>query len=185
VSPQPLEWLETQRLLLRRYLVSDAPWVSEAIEESRTVLERWTPEIASRRSAEEVAIGLQSLDQAWRDSRKLVYGMYDRSTARFQGEVGLYTIDWSSSAATIGVWLREGARGRGLAQEGFAALAGYAQERLGLTRLDAHIRPDNDPSRRLAERTGFTLSGTVPGLRTRDGTEGPMLVYRRELRRLG
>ena len=170
--------LLTQRLVLRAYRAEDACMVSDAIEESRSALERWTPEIASRRSVAEVSAGLATLESAWRSRRKLVFGMFDRSTERFVGEVGLYTIDWDTRAATIGIWVRESARGCALAQEGFAALSSHAARELGLERLDAHIQPANTSSRRLAERVGFRLHGTVLGTPARDGTASEMLIYR-------
>lgn len=172
------ECLQTERLLLRRYRASDAQQVSDAIEESRASLERWTPEIATRRSAAEVAAGLDSLAVAWRAGRKFVYAVLDRSTRQFMGEVGLYTIDWQTRSATIGLWLRSAARGQDFGREGFVALATHAQQSLGLQTLDAHIQPANERSRHLAERAGFSLCGAMPGHPARDATDNLMLVYR-------
>jgi RimJ/RimL family protein N-acetyltransferase len=174
MSPELL----TDRLRLRAYRDADARLVSEAIEESRAALEQWTPEIASRRSVAEVAAGLAGLQCAWSSRRKRVFGMFERWTGRFVGEVGLYTIDWDSRAATVGVWMRESARGSDLAREGFAALCTHAAHELGLERLDAHIHPANARSRHLAERVGFRLHGSLPGTPARDGTASDMLVYR-------
>ena len=170
--------LRTRRLVLRRYRAHDAQHISKAIEESRLGLEQWTPEIASRCTVEEVSAGLRMLEEACGAQRKLVFGMFDRRGGEFVGEVGLYTIDWESSWATIGIWVRDVVRGRGLAREGFLALARYAHEVLGLARLDAHIHPNNQRSRQLALRAGFRLSGTIAGSEARHGTTGEVLVYR-------
>ena len=170
--------LLTERLVLRAYRAKDASVVSDAIEESRAALERWTPEIATRRSVTDVAAGLAGLQNAWLSRRKLVYGMFERSDECFVGEVGLYTIDWGARAATVGAWLRETARGRGLAREGFAALIGHAVHELGLERLDAHVHPANAHSRRLVEQVGLQVAGTVTGTAARFGSDGDVLLYR-------
>ena len=52
-------------------------------------------------------------------------------------------------------------------------LVGYAAS-IGVTRLEAHVAPDNHASRRVAESAGFTQAGTVTG---DDGTE--MIRYAR------
>lgn len=74
--------------------------------------------------------------------------------------------------AEVSYWTHAGKRGRGYARNALALLAGYAAS-IGVTRLEAHIAPDNHASRRVAESAGFTQAGTV----TDDGTE--MIRYTR------
>jgi len=54
-----------------------------------------------------------------------------------------------------------GARGRGLAAEAAAAAKSHALGSLGVTGLVSYIDPTNAPSRRLAERLGARLDGTI------------------------
>jgi RimJ/RimL family protein N-acetyltransferase len=55
----------------------------------------------------------------------------------------------------------------GYARSALALLVGYAAS-IGVTRLEAHIAPDNHASRHVAEAAGFTQADTVPD---GDGTE--------------
>lgn len=178
LHPIPHEELETERLLLRRYRVADATVVSEAIEESRPSLEAWTPNIATRRNAAEVAVGLASLERAWAASRKLVYGVFERPPGRFVGEVGMYAIDWQAQVAEVGIWLRSAATGRDYGRQAYAAIIQHALDHLGFHVLEAFVNPANKRSRRLVERVGFRLASTTPGSFNHHGTTADVLVYR-------
>jgi RimJ/RimL family protein N-acetyltransferase len=175
------EQFETERLLLRPYCQADVEEVAAAIEESRVALEKWTPDIARHRTPEEVARGLGGLERAWSERRKLVFGIFDRSTSpqKFVGEVGLYTLEWATATASIGVWLRQSACGRDFGREGFSALAARALGQLELRTLEARVHPENFRSRRLVEKSGFKLWASSPGVSAYEGTDEAMLVYRR------
>jgi RimJ/RimL family protein N-acetyltransferase len=143
----------SHNLVLRQYRVSDSAAVWQAIDESRTSLERWVPEIASRRTHSEVEAGLQALLAA-REER-LILAIADRRTGQILGEVGLYTIDREASIGEIGYWLRETARHRGLMAEALPLVIAHAMHGLGLQRLEAHIAVENAASIRVVERLGF------------------------------
>ncbi len=60
--------------------------------------------------------------------------------------------------------------GLGLATEAAQAMVGYAFDELHLPRLICLFDPENDASRRVAEKVGMTFERTV----TIDGEDGPM-----------
>jgi RimJ/RimL family protein N-acetyltransferase len=176
----PAEQLLTEQLLLRRYRVADAAIVSEAIEQTRTTLEVWAPNIAKRRTVADVAAGLAGLECAWRTARRFVYGIYERSSGRFAGEIGLYVVDWERQVAEIGLWLRTGSEGHNYGREAYAAITALALDELRLKVVEAFIHPANERSRHLAERAGFHLSCTVQGTYDAHGTNADVLAYRLE-----
>ena len=67
----------------------------------------------------------------------------------------------------VSYWTHAGKRGRGYARNALALLVGYAAS-IGVTRLEAHVAPDNHASRHVAEAAGFTQAGTFTD---GDGTE--------------
>jgi RimJ/RimL family protein N-acetyltransferase len=70
----------------------------------------------------------------------------------------------------VSYWTHAGKRGRGYARNALILLLDYAAS-IGVTRLEAHIAPDNHASQRVAESAGFTRAGTF----TDDG--GEMIRY--------
>lgn len=77
------------------------------------------------------------------------------------GGASLYSIDLEVGRAAVGYWLAAGARGRGVATHTVSLLAGWAFDSLGIKRLAVECAPDNQASRRVAERCGFILEGIL------------------------
>lgn len=71
------------------------------------------------------------------------------------GVVGLHEIDWVNRNTSIGYWLAEGARGRGVMTNAVRALLDHAFGELELHRIEIHCAPENRPSRAIPERLGF------------------------------
>jgi ribosomal-protein-alanine N-acetyltransferase len=91
---------------------------------------------------------------------------------RFIGRCGLlpWTID-GRAEVEVAYLLAKPYWGQGLATEAARAIAGYALEQLGLSRLICMIDPDNAASRRVAERIGMTLEKAM------EDDTGPFLLY--------
>jgi RimJ/RimL family protein N-acetyltransferase len=82
------------------------------------------------------------------------------------GGVLLLNVAPDRSQGEIGYWLAPEVRGRGLATRAVGLLAGWALAPggPGLRRLELHTHPENAPSRRLAERSGFVHESAREGL---------------------
>jgi RimJ/RimL family protein N-acetyltransferase len=85
------------------------------------------------------------------------YGLWLISTGDgFIGDCGLtpQVVD-GVTELEVGYHMRTAAQGRGYATEAAAACRDHARTVLGATRLIAIIHPDNQPSRRVAEKIGL------------------------------
>jgi [ribosomal protein S5]-alanine N-acetyltransferase len=79
---------------------------------------------------------------------------------RYQGRLaGQVTVDnivrGALRSGHLGYWLDRAVAGRGVASLAVALVCDHAFGPVGLHRLQADIRPENGPSRRLVERLGF------------------------------
>ena len=79
---------------------------------------------------------------------------------RYQGRLaGQVTVDnvvrGALRSGHLGYWLDRAVAGRGVASLAVALVCDHAFGPVGLHRLQADIRPENRPSRRLVERLGF------------------------------
>ena len=63
--------------------------------------------------------------------------------------------------AEIGYWLGAEHQGRGLVTRACAALVSYAFDTMALHRVEIYCAPDNTRSRRVPERLGFAVEGTL------------------------
>jgi ribosomal-protein-serine acetyltransferase len=71
------------------------------------------------------------------------------------GVVGFHQIDWVNRQTSIGYWLTESARGKGIMTTAVHALLDHAFYEWELHRVEIHCAPDNLPSRAIPERLGF------------------------------
>lgn len=172
------EELHGPRVLLRPFRVEDAPAVWDAIEESRANLAPWLPWVDRSRSLDDERISMIRMRERWTLREDLAVGIFERTTGRFLGGSGLHRINWKVRAFEIGYWIRVSAEGRGYVTETVQLLARLAFDHLGANRVEIQTDPRNDRSRRVAERLGFVLEGTLRRYRLNpDGRPGDRLIF--------
>lgn len=89
-----------------------------------------------------------------------LWAVEERETGALVGEVGLQLLEFRGPEVEIGWSFAPSSWGKGYATEAARAWIDVAFGELGLPELLATILPDNDRSRRLAERLGFVERGT-------------------------
>ena len=82
---------------------------------------------------------------------------------RVVGDCGTHGPADPDGRLEIGYGLAAPSRGRGLGTEAVRAMAGWLAEQPGVRVLTADVEVGNEPSRRLLERLGFTVTGTHEG----------------------
>lgn len=71
------------------------------------------------------------------------------------GIVGFHSVDWVNRSTSLGYWLCEEARGKGIMTTAVRALVDHAFHEWKLHRIEIHCAPENRPSRAIPERLGF------------------------------
>lgn len=148
--------LETERLVLRRLTLNDAPFIVELLNEPsflRFIGDRGVRDEAGARryltagplaSYERFGFGL--------------YLAFLRETGDPIGMCGLLKRD-TLPDVDIGFAYRPAFWGKGYAREAAAATLEHGRARLGLRRIVAITSPDNDGSRRVLESIGLRYEG--------------------------
>jgi RimJ/RimL family protein N-acetyltransferase len=85
------------------------------------------------------------------------FAIVDASSGRVLGGIGLR---WTEDVAEIGYWAREDARGRGVTTRALVVVTRLALEQ-GAARVQLRADVENLPSRRVAEKAGFTPEGVL------------------------
>ncbi len=85
------------------------------------------------------------------------------------GFAGLVYANLDAGEAEIGYVVGRRARGRGVATRSLDLLSRWSFDELGLARLELMIQPENTGSRRVAERGGYRLEGTLRSKHFKDG----------------
>ena len=145
--------LETERLLLREFVPDDVDALAAVLSDSETM--RYYPAVLDR---DGVAAWIERNRRRYTDAGHGLWAMVSKSSGEVIGDCGLtrQTVE-EVDEIEIGYHVRRDLWGRGYASEAAGACRDYGFERLGAERLISLIRPENVPSRRVAEKIGLTL----------------------------
>ena len=150
--------LETERLILRKPESADADAIFERYASDPEVGRYLAWPI--HETIEDTRAFLAFSDLEWERSPAGPYLMFDKNTGILLGSTGL-AFELPHCAST-GYVLAVDAWGNGFATEAVIAMRNLAPV-LGLQRLYAACHPEHGPSRRVLEKAGFELEGTLRG----------------------
>ena len=148
--------LQTERLILRRMLVTDAQDMYEyarRADVTRYLL--WSPHPDIRHTREY----LQYLTTRYAAGSFYDWAVVLTKNNRMIGTCGFTTIDCPHDAAEIGYVLNPDYHGMGIAPEAVEAVLAYGFDRLLLHRIEARFMEGNDASLRVMEKVGMRFEG--------------------------
>jgi ribosomal-protein-serine acetyltransferase len=96
---------------------------------------------------------------------------------RLAGQASLYGISKFLGVAEITYWLCPAVRGRAFATRTVAALVTYAFEEMAMARVHARVAVQNQTSRAVLERCGFTHEGTARSAFVVNGRRQDLALY--------
>jgi len=145
--------LETDRLLLREFVPEDLGALVAVLCDAETM--RYYPAALDRAG---VAAWIERNRRRYADPGHGLWAMVLKSSGELIGDCGLtrQVVD-ETDEIEIGYHVRRDLWGRGYASEAARACREHGFSRLGAERLVSLIRPENLPSRRVAEKTGLSL----------------------------
>lgn len=154
------ERIETERLVLRRYVIDDAEQLAEVIPANLAHLERymeWTtyePQTVEQRRAWIERIGAQ-----FDAGEDFTLGIFDRE-GRLIGGTGFH-VRGEPTRVDIGYWIDKGHEGQGYVTEAAAALTLVALEITGADVVGIEHAPSNVRSAAVPRRLGFQESAST------------------------
>jgi [ribosomal protein S5]-alanine N-acetyltransferase len=145
--------LETRRLILREFVPVDAEALAKVICDPETM--RYFPTRFERADAD---LWIERNRQRYGKDGVGLWAMVLKATGDMIGDCGvvLQLVD-GESLYEVGYHLRRDCWGQGFAAEAAIACRDWAFGNLDVERVISLIRPENVPSRRVAERNGMTI----------------------------
>jgi [ribosomal protein S5]-alanine N-acetyltransferase len=145
--------LQTPRLHLREFIPQDADALALVLSDPETM--RFYPAPYDRAAVEQ---WIERNRQRYREDGVGLWAMELTQTHELIGDCGIVLQEVEGERLyEIGYHLRRDFWGQGLATEAAIACHGWAFAHLKTERLISLIRPENLPSRRVAERVGMTV----------------------------
>ena len=141
-------------ILVRPLRLDDAEAVYEAAHESIPEVSLWLPWLHEKYSIEETREFLSSRVNPAQAEEAYSFGIFDRTSERFLGGVGLNFINRVHQIANLGYWVRTNATGKGVASKATRLVARFGFTELGLQRIEIIAAVSNVASQRVAEKAG-------------------------------
>lgn len=155
------ESFETERLLIRKPALEDAPEVNNAVTESLDRLKIWMPWAKTAPTLKETTEQTQRAITQWDDRTDMQMRLFLKDTKTMIGSSGLHRIDWSVPRFEIGYWIRTGFEGKGYVTEAVNGITQFAFDVLHANRVEIKMDDRNRRSWRVAEQCGFELEGIL------------------------
>ncbi|MEK4062544.1 MULTISPECIES: GNAT family N-acetyltransferase [unclassified Paenibacillus] len=155
------ESFESERLLIRAPHWGDGLAVNEAVKESIEELRPWMPWANKVPTVEESEASIRRSRLEFLERTDLRLLLFRKETGELIGSSGLHRIDWQSRKFEIGYWVRSAFARQGYITEAVDAITKYAIQELQANRIEIRCDSRNVQSARIAERSGFTLEGTL------------------------
>ncbi|HKW89735.1 MAG TPA: GNAT family N-acetyltransferase [Candidatus Acidoferrales bacterium] len=145
--------IETGRLILRRMTADDAEALFAVLGDPISM--KYYPAAFSR---DEVRRWIERWIASYEENGYGLYAIVLKSTGEVIGDCGHARQDVDGETEIeIGYHVLRSLQGRGYATEAARACAEYGFKKLGAKRLVSLIRPENAPSRRVAEKVGMRV----------------------------
>lgn len=162
---------ETARLVLRELTWQDLDAVSDFLQ-NEEVMYAWEHAF----SADEVSAWLGENIKRYQTDGFSFWAVIAKSSGKLIGVCGPLAETVEGVRRTgIAYIFNKSYWGQGYAEEAAQASVIYALETLGADEVIAEIRPENKPSRRVAERLGMEVQGSF--VKTYKGKAMPHLIY--------
>ena len=170
--------LRGPRITLRPYRVDDAEQVHQAVAESREHLRPWVNWVDDMATLDDCRDYCIRCAARWMLRTDFSLGIFETETGRYLGGTGLHEPNWELRAFEIGYWIRQSASGMGYVDEAIRLLARFAITELAARRIEITCDAANHASRRVVERAGFVLEGTLRNAAAgRDGSAKDWLIF--------
>jgi RimJ/RimL family protein N-acetyltransferase len=148
-----MQILETNRIILREFCLDDVDALSIVLSDAETM--RFYPSPYDRAGVETWIT--RNMSRYAKDGHGL-WAMILKTSGELIGDCGptVQEVD-GTNEVELGYHLRRDRWGRGLATEAVCACRDLVFERLAVDHIISLIRPENLPSRRVAERVGMKV----------------------------
>lgn len=148
--------LETERILLRKFKVADAP----ELFEQRANNEVWRYiDKPQTQNIEEALELIKKILTAFENNEGIAWVIELKENKKNVGNLSFWRIDKANHRAEIGYLLLPEYWGKGITKEAIRKIIQYGFEVMKIHSIEANVNPLNIASIRLLERIGFVREG--------------------------
>jgi [ribosomal protein S5]-alanine N-acetyltransferase len=170
--------IETGRLILRQFSLDDASDLHRICNEPYIL--KWMPDWKSSVEGMKGWIGWvnKRYTSSSKEAARIMLAVTLEGDGRLIGMVGIGNKEEVDNEVEIAYFISREFCSRGYMSEAAKAMVGWSFDSLKLDYLIAIVEPDNFPSQRVVEKSGFKLLETRMILNSGETEEKPFYYYR-------
>ncbi len=139
--------------------VRDAEKLFQLTISSKETLREWLPFIDYTKTVADTESFIKSTMQQYANNNGIQCAIWYEG--KIAGVIGFHAVNWSNKSTSIGYWLGNDFVGHGLMTKAVKAFVDYALKELKLNRVEIRAAVENQKSRAIPERLGFTEEGCI------------------------
>lgn len=170
------EQLESERVVIKKHDLSLASTMFRYVDTDRERLRIFLPWVDGTRTVEDEVAYIKMTHDDWDNGRLFDFGMFEKSTGIYMGNVGLHTIQWEHDCCELGYWILGTFEGRGYMSESVALLEKTCFD-MGFHRIEIRCSSLNERSASIPKRLGYHLDGVLRGNAVEHGRYRDTLVF--------
>jgi ribosomal-protein-alanine N-acetyltransferase len=154
------ELLETERLVLRRYISADAESILELVEKNRSsLIQNFSQMAKGLLQLEEAKSFTDDKSEQWNGRKSFCYGIWLNASKELVGQIQVKNIVWDVPSAELSYFIGSSSQRQGFASEAISAILSEAFNQMDFKRIFVRIVPSNRESLLLANKLGFKHEG--------------------------
>ena len=153
----------------------DSHELFKLIKSSREHLKEWMVWVDSVQTEEDVVKSIHKNLIEFADQKGVHFLILYKGA--IAGTIGLKYIDWSIKSAEIGYWLGKDYLGKGIMIEACRVVMDYGFQQLKLNKIEIWAAEDNQKSRQIPVKLGFTYEGMRRADEILNGKYVDMCIY--------
>ncbi len=155
------EIVDGQLVILQAYQEADIDALLAAISVSIDLVSRYETWCHPGYQRKDAAAYVRWWRESWQRGQAYYFAVRARDSSLLLGSCGLSGLNQEHRRAGLGFWIRSDHTGQGYATDAARAALRFGYEDLNLDRIELEIAVQNGASRRVAEKLGCTLEGTL------------------------
>ncbi|MGZ3695531.1 MAG: GNAT family N-acetyltransferase [Bdellovibrionota bacterium] len=156
----PKEFLEGERIFLRRHEIATAPVMFACVNADRDRLKKFLPWVEGTKTVRDSEEYIRATQVDWQEQNVFDFGIYRKSDRVFLGSIGSHNLVWLHERCEIGYWISGSEEGKGLVSEAVGLLE-QEMFRIGFHRIEIRCDALNIRSAAVPKRSGYELEGTL------------------------
>jgi len=154
--------MQFDNFTLRLLRIEDLDLYFQLVENNRHRLEDFfTGTVSRTKSYEDTRIFLKDITQRSKDRIYFPYILIDNQNQKIAGFFDLKNIDWSIPKTELGFYMDEHYSNKGIATNAFRLLCDLCFTEYKFQKLFLRTHISNTSAKRLAEKCGFEIEGTI------------------------